>query len=133
MHQTDEVIREDLYRKHSCHTCIGNVIFCHACLPLLMNTFRYPSSIDSPPTLPHILKPICHVCTFFGKTSYTLQHISTFIACFMTCMYRCLPIPNCHLSGNVFQYNPRRKHMCNHQQRQCKWLHSRIVYCCCIH
>ena len=49
--------------------------------------------------------------TIFEKTAYTLRNVSTHTDCFMISSIR-LTIPSSHLSHNVFQCNPRRKHTC---------------------
>ena len=63
------------------------------------------------------------------KTYFTLTYINKCTECFMIFTIG-LIIPNSHLSRNVVQCNPRRKHMCTNSQRQYKLLHSYMDHWC---
>ena len=97
-----------------------------------MNTMRYTHfMLDSPHYTFADFPAWCISCAecIFLQTAYTLLYINTCIEYFMGC-FRGLTIQNSHLSGNVIQCNPRRKHMRTSWQRQYKLLHSYMDYCC---
>ena len=96
-----------------------------------MNTLRYTCfmTVDSPSyTFAAFAtwRMVWPAFTFFGK-----RPVHYAISTHVLNVYRGLTIPNSHLSHNVFQCNPRCRHMCKNWQRQNKLLHS-YTGCCCI-
>ena len=98
-----------------------------------MNTLRYTYFMLDSPNYTFADFPTwcisCAECIFFCKRPIH-YFISTRVLNISWDDFRGLTIQNSHLSGNVIQCNPRRKHMRTRWQHHYKLLHSYMDYCC---